>query len=133
MQRPRVLFLASLVACVVALGSCAGDEPDEPAIETATREDALSACVAYSEARCRKVASCRGEGETSVDGCISSSAERCADQVDEVECWGGLRDGYEQCLDIEDIACDELCGDPDGLCLHSCTFVCDEAVAPIDG
>jgi hypothetical protein len=133
MQRPRVLLFASLFACVLALGSCAGNEADQPEIETGTREEALAACLAYNEARCRKVASCRGDDGSSADGCISSSAQRCADQVDEIECWGGLRDGYEQCLDIEDIACDELCGDPDGLCTHSCTFVCDDVVAPIDG
>lgn len=111
-----------LPLCLVALSACA----DDPDVHTVTREDALEACLAYREASCRKMASCRGEDEQVVELCLMFSTQSCSRHVDDETCWEGLRDGYEDCLDIEDESCDALCGD-DGKCIHSCEFVCPEA------
>ena len=118
-----VARLCSVVlgAVLIALAAaCAGD-PEEG--RKATREEAQEACLAYAEVSCRKYADCRGESEESIDGCLLLASQRCGRQVDEITCWDGLRDGYEECLTVEDAACEDLC-DEDGVCLHSCFFEC---------
>jgi hypothetical protein len=111
----RILLVAALLALPAA---CADEEVAGP--ET-TLEEAQDACLAYAEASCRVFASCRGEDEAAIDGCLTLASDRCARHVEDNTCWEGLRAGYEDCLSVEDAACEDLC-DEDGVCIYSCFF-----------
>lgn len=119
--RPTLLCAALLVLSA----ACAGDE--EERARTTTREEVEEACLDYAEVRCRKSASCRGEDETSVEGCMLLASQSCASQVEDVTCWDGLRAGYEECVSVEDAACDDLC-DEEGVCTYTCYFECPDGV-----
>jgi len=93
-----------------------------------TRDEVLEACLDFEEAACRKGASCRGDDEVAFDLCLLQAEVTCNRQVDRITCWDGLAAGYEECLELEDAACEDLCDD-EGVCVFSCTFECPEATA----
>jgi hypothetical protein len=115
-----VVQLRPILLCAVLVALPAACADDEAAAPTTTLEEAEDACLAYAEASCRKFASCRGD-ESEIDGCLTLASGRCARHVEENTCWEGLRAGYEDCLAVEDAACEDLC-DQDGVCIHSCYF-----------
>ncbi len=117
-----MLLCAALLALSAA---CAGDEEEG---RTTTREEAQEACLVYQEVACRKSASCRGDDESAIDGCLSLASQTCARQVEEITCWDGLRAGYEECLSVEDAACEDLC-DEEGVCTYFCFFECPNGAA----